>query len=81
MLRAPHGTTAAISARNTSRFVRFFFPAKSSDAKLSWSIGKPLESMVPVCHDRGLFRGSLDLRCIFGELLANDGGHQEFLSN
>ena len=30
-----HGTTAVISARNTSRFVRFFLPAKSSDAKLS----------------------------------------------
>src|SRR5271154_3132468 len=30
-----HGTTAAISARNTSRFVRFFLLAKSSDAKLN----------------------------------------------
>ena len=31
-LSLAHGTTAAISARKTSRFVRFFFPAKSSDA-------------------------------------------------
>src|SRR5262249_26385079 len=30
-----HGATATISARNTSRFVRFFFPAKPSDEKLS----------------------------------------------
>ena len=37
----PHGTTAAISARNTSRFVRFFFAAKSSDAKLGWSMEAP----------------------------------------
>jgi hypothetical protein len=30
-----HGTTAAISAKNTSRFVRFFLFANSSDAKLN----------------------------------------------
>jgi hypothetical protein len=47
----PHGTTADISPRKTSRYVRFFFAAKSSDAKLSWSaIGNPLESMASVCH-------------------------------
>src|SRR5829696_1389664 len=33
--RTDHGTTAAISARNTSRFVLFFLPANSRDAKLS----------------------------------------------
>src|SRR5262245_59102255 len=36
-----------------SRFVRFFFPAKSSDAKLSCpSIALPPESIAPVCHLR-----------------------------
>src|SRR4029077_14794321 len=49
--RADHGTAAAISARNTSRFVRFFLPAKSSDAKLSCpSIGATSESTASVCQ-------------------------------
>lgn len=46
-------TTAAISAKNTSRFVRFFFAAKSSDAKLSrLAIDCPFESMTAMCHIR-----------------------------
>src|SRR2546423_9302704 len=32
--------------------LRFFFAAKSSDAKLSWSMAHPRESMTPVCHVR-----------------------------
>jgi hypothetical protein len=33
--------------------VNTFFPAKSSDAKLSWfAINRPLESMTSVCHVR-----------------------------
>jgi hypothetical protein len=41
------------------RFVRFFFSAKSSDAKLSWSIAHSLESMREDAMTRGLFRDSL----------------------
>lgn len=43
MVRRDHGfehhsrKMVAISAKNTSRFVRFFFAAQSSDEKLNWS--------------------------------------------
>jgi hypothetical protein len=43
-----HGTTAAISARNTSRFVRFLLLAKSSDVKLNCAVS--LESELTAYH-------------------------------
>jgi len=58
--------------------VRFFFAAKSSDAKLSWSaIPRPLESMTPVCHDpRVVQRFPKSLILLAGEL-----GHPDTPNN
>jgi hypothetical protein len=67
---APHGTTAAISASNKPRFVRFFFAAKSSDAKSAGS-WHPLESMASVWHDRWDVQGFPTTRRVHGSFWRN----------